>query len=308
MKNFSIVFVLALMSLFARAAQAQDAPAPVVESPVEVKVGIYVLNIGNFNLSNGSFTVDFYLSFKSDRPFSPERFEFMNGRATSVDKMIDTPTEKFYRIQASLSQNIDFKGYPFDKHSLYIELEDKDNTTSIMKYVPDPKNSGIDPAVIIVGWGLDGWIADVKEHHYIPYDETYSRFTFNINISRAALTSFIKSFLPVFFMVFVALLSLLLTPANVTLRLSLDISTLLAAVMFHLNLTSTIPPVGYLTFADKIMIITYVILIAILTSGVALMRRTEEKDSVRAQKIYKYSLVILPVTTVVLYAVTFLFL
>jgi hypothetical protein len=275
--------------------------------PIEVSVGIYVLNVGKFDVSTGSYTVDFYLSFKCNKPCSPEKFEFMNGRATSIDKLIDKADEKFYRIQASLSQNIDLRKYPFDKHSLTIEIEDKEKTVNELVYKFDEKNSGIDPSVIIVGWQLDGWNAEVKEHYYSTYDETYSRFIFNINISRVALTSMLKSFLPVFFMVFVSLLTLLLTADKVTMRLSLNISTLLAAVMFHLNLTSSIPPVGYLTFADKFMIFTYVILVSILFSGILLMRHTEKKDQMKANKIYKYSLILFPIATVLLYGLTFLF-
>jgi hypothetical protein len=274
--------------------------------PTEVLVGIYVLHVGKFDVSTGSYTVDFYLSLKCSEPCSPDKFEFMNGRATSIDKLIDKPNEKFYRIQASLSQNIDLKKYPFDKHSLTIEIEDKEKTIKDLVYKYDEKNSGIDPSVIIVGWQLDGWDAEVKEHYYSVYDETYSRFIFRINISRVALTSIFKSLLPVFFMVFVSLLTLLLTSDKVTMRLSLNISTLLASVMFHLNLTSSIPPVGYLTFADKFMISTYLILVSVLFSGILLMKYSDRKDHLKAEKIYKYSLISLPIISAFLYILVFL--
>ena len=274
--------------------------------PTEVAVGVYVLNVGKFDVSAGSYTVDFYLSLKCDRPCYPEKFEFMNGRATSIDKLTDEPSEKFYRIQASLAENIDLRQYPFDSHALTIAVEDKEKTNSELVYKVDQSNSGIDENVIIVGWSLDGWNAEVTDHYYPAYDETFSRFVFKVNISRVGLTSVLKSFLPVFFMVFVALLSLLLKADKVTTRLTLNISTLLAAVMFHLNLTSSIPPVGYLTFADKFMISTYLILIVVLVSGIILMRHTEQKEEARAEKIYKYALYSIPAATILVYAVLFL--
>jgi len=274
--------------------------------PTEVAVGVYVLNVGKFDVSAGSYTVDFYLSLKCDRPCYPEKFEFMNGRATSIDKLTDEPSEKFYRIQASLAENIDLRQYPFDSHALTIAVEDKEKTNSELVYKVDQSNSGIDENVIIVGWNLDGWNAEVTDHYYPAYDETFSRFVFKVNISRVGLTSVLKSFLPVFFMVFVALLSLLLKADKVTTRLTLNISTLLAAVMFHLNLTSSIPPVGYLTFADKFMISTYLILIVVLVSGIILMRHTEQKEEARAEKIYKYALYSIPAATILVYAVLFL--
>lgn len=274
--------------------------------PSEVSVGIYVLNVGKFEVATGSYTVDFYLDMKCPTACDPSRFEFSNGRANTVDKIIDTPTEKFYRIQASLSQNIDLRKYPFDSHRLAIIIEDKEATNEDIVYKTDPDSSGIDPDVAIVGWDLNGWDTEVGEHFYTPYDETYSQYVFSIDISRPVLPSFIKSMLPVFFMVFVSMLSLLLAADKVTMRLSLNISTLLAAVMFHLNITSQIPPVGYMTFADKFMIGTYLILLATLASGVLLMRHTEKKDDKKASVIYRRSLIHIPIATVIIYAVLFL--
>jgi hypothetical protein len=77
--------------------------------------------------------------------------------------------------------------------------------------------------------------------------------------------------------------------------------------MFHVNLTSSIPPVGYLTFADKFMIITYIVLMAILATGVMLMRHTDVKDQASAEKIYKSALYYAPVLVVVLYSALFIF-
>ena len=61
--------------------------------PVKVYVGVYVLNLGKFELATGAYTVDFYLSLRSQEPVEMGDFEFMNGRAATVDKLIDTPTE-----------------------------------------------------------------------------------------------------------------------------------------------------------------------------------------------------------------------
>jgi hypothetical protein len=296
-----------LFSLFlpASLAQVQDENLTLGEEPAIVQVSAYVLSIGKFEVATGSYTVDFYLDMTCETPCSPGNFEFANGRATSIDKLIDEPQEKFYRIQAVLLQNIDLRNYPFDNHTLVIELEDKTKTTSEQIYIANKEGSGIDPTVVLVGWELRGWNSEVKSHHYEPYNETYSRYSFGIQIGRVGLTSVIKSFLPVFFMVLVALLSLLLAADKVTTRLTLNISTLLAAVMFHLNLTSSIPPTGYLTFADKFMIITYVIMLVVLFSGIDLMRHTERKDDTMAGKIYKTALISIPIFTLVSYVILF---
>ncbi len=279
---------------------------PALAEPLKVYVGVYVLNLGKFELASGAYTVDFYLSLRADQPGVIDEFEFMNGRAATVDKLIDTPTEKFFRIQANLSQNLDLRRYPFDEHVLTIELEDKRRTTEELVYVVDEKACGVDPSVIVVGWRLAGWEAKVITHEYKVYGETYSRFVFGLRIQRVVLNSVIKSFLPVVCMVLVGLLSLLLTPDKVTTRLSLNISTLLGAVMFHVNLTSSIPPVGYLTFADRVMIATYVVMVLILLSGVAILRWTEREETKnRALRVYHQALSAIPVITAALYTLVF---
>lgn len=281
-------------------------PALGLAKPAQVRVGVYVLNLGRFDLASGSYTVDFYLSLRSDRPVPMDEFEFMNGRAATVDRLIDTPTEKFFRIQANLSQNLDLRRYPFDEHLLTIEIEDKRRTVDDLVYVVDKDLSGLDPGVIVVGWKLVGWEAQVTSHEYEVYGESFSRFAFGLRIQRVFLNAVIKSFLPIACMVLVGFLSLLLAPDKVTTRLTLNISTLLGAVMFHVNLTNSIPPVGYLTLADRVMIATYVNLFLILLSGVAILRWAEREDrKAQAVRLYHQALGILPPVALGLYVLVF---
>ena len=275
-------------------------------APTKVYVGVYVLNLGKFELATGAYNVDFYLSLRAEKPVAMDDFEFMNGRAATVDKLIDTPTEKFFRIQANLSQNLDLRRYPFDEHLLTIEIEDKRRTVEELVYVVDEKACGVDPSVIVVGWRLKGWEARVVTHEYEVYGETYSRFVFGLRIQRVTLNAVIKSFLPIACMLLVGFLSLLLTPDKVTTRLSLNISTLLGAVMFHVNLTSSIPPVGYLTLADRVMIATYLSLVLILLSGVAILRWSEREDKKAwVTRIYHQALGVIPVLALLFYALAF---
>ncbi|MEM4662491.1 MAG: hypothetical protein QXM75_00505 [Candidatus Diapherotrites archaeon] len=276
----------------------------VASEPQKVEVGIYVLNIGKFEVSTGSYTVDFYLSMKCDKPCDPSNFEFMNGRATSVDKIIDEPNEKFYRIQASLAENIDLKKYPFDEHFLTIQIEDKRNTSEKLFYVPDEKSAGIDPSVVIVGWDLIGYEQEVTDHFYEPYGETYSRFIFKIHIRRILLAAILKTFVPVIFIVIAGLLALLIQEQDkLWTRIGINTSSLIASVMFHLNVTSSIPPVGYLTFADKFMISTYSILLLSLFSTVMMMRHAKRKDEVMYNRIYHIALYCIPAMAVFLYGI-----
>jgi hypothetical protein len=121
----------------------------------DVNVGAYILNLGNFDIVAGSFTADFYLSFKCNNTRPPLDFEFMNGRASSLDKIIDEPNEKFYMVQANLNSPIDLKKFPFDSQELEIIIEDKTKTTEELICIPNKEETGIDESIAFVGWNME---------------------------------------------------------------------------------------------------------------------------------------------------------
>ncbi len=294
-KLFSILVLLLFLAVFSMPVSAQ-----------ETEVGIYILNLGKFDISTGAFTADFYLSMKCSEKCS-EEFEFMNGRATSVDKIIDEPKEKFYRIQANLNSPVDLREFPFDKQKMQIILEDKKKTIEELNYIAMEEETGIDDSIFFPGWNIDGWTTEIKEHEYDIYDEIYSQYVFNIDISRIVLNSFMKTFLPVFFIMLIVLFSFILDPDKITTRLGMAGSALVASVMFHISITNQIPPVGYLTFADKIMTLTYFILLATFTLNIILLDLQEKKKEKIVEKIHRNTEYTMFILVPILYIILFLF-
>lgn len=272
--------------------------------PAHVKVGIYVLNIGKYDLATGGFTVDFYLDLTSvdGQPMGTQSFEFMNGRAAQKTVIIDEPTEKFYRIQANLATNVDLRSFPWDTHELPIVLEDTvrdidgDDDTRGLVYEFDAVQSGIDTDVHIVGWRLDGYQGIAWEHDYgvpTPPDakvdvatspiyngkekldrkakgtravyvsektgsmQKYSQLRFQLDIGRLYFIATVKTFLPVTVFLIIVMISLLVGVENMPQRQTMNTAMLIASAMYHINITNSLPPVGYLTRADKVMIATY---------------------------------------------------
>ncbi len=277
------------------------------ESPQQVNVGLYLLNMGKFDVATGSFTADFYLSLKCPNNCSEPKFEFMNGRAATIDKEIDLPREKFYRIQANLNSPVDLKKFPFDSQEVQITLEDKEKTSRELQYVPLQKESGIDKSIVFTGWNIDGWRAEVKDHYYPVYDETYSQYVFTIDLSRIVLNSFLKTFLPVIFIMLIVLGSFIIDPDKVATRLTMTGSSLVAAVMFHVSISNQIPPVGYLTFADQFMVLTYFVLLLSFIINITLLELQERKHHELIEKIHRKTEFSMLIIVPLLYLVLFLF-
>lgn len=304
-KKIVLALLLILMVSATGLAESQKTEAEVVDK--EVQVGIYLLNLGKFDIATGSFTADFYLSFKCENACPPLEFEFMNGRAASSEKIIDLPNEKFYRIQANLVSPIDLKKFPFDEQKLEILIEDKKLTIENLVYVPNLEESGIDDSIIFIGWQIDEWKTYAREHSYEIYDETYSQYVFELPISRILVNAIFKTFLPIVFIILVMLSSYVLDPDKITTRLGMVGSALVASVMFHVSLANQIPPVGYLTFIDKFMVLTYFVILLSFVFNVYLLQLHEQKQDKLVQKLHKATEFTMFIFIPLFYVLLFLF-
>lgn len=85
------------------------------------------MNVEKFELSTGSYNLDFYLWFKWSGDIPTSNYEFMNGRATSTDTTSSQSDYLEVRVRGASLKSLDFKAFPFDKHVLTIEIKDKFN-------------------------------------------------------------------------------------------------------------------------------------------------------------------------------------
>lgn len=272
------------------------------KKPVVVRVGLYLLNVGKVDIAAGTYTADFYLSFKSTTDMGDPRFEFMNGRASSSDKLTDTPTEKLYRIQANLMTNLDLRRYPWDEHDLPIILESATRKDDDIVFVADAKDAGLDPAVIFVGWDLKGFSSAVTRHHYAAFDEDYSQVVFRIHIARLVFITSLKTFLPVLCFLLIAFVALLVTVEKADSRVGMNTAMLIASVMFHLNITNQLPAAAYLTIADKVMIATYLTIVLSLLLSVMMMRLVQIERVDEARRLRALAFKVVPGFAAVAYA------
>ncbi|MEM0487919.1 MAG: hypothetical protein QXY75_05450 [Candidatus Bathyarchaeia archaeon] len=254
--------------------------------PVTLEVGVWLVNVEKVDLSASSYRLDFYLWFK----FNPQEvslsevreFEFVNGLPTKYEVRVDEENGYLeYRVKGDFIKTFDFSKYPYETHTLTVELEHKSLNASKLILKADPTSS-VDEGVNIAGWEIGEFKTYVVEHSY--GDNVYSRFIFSIQIKRPTLSSFVKSVLPVTVITTISLLTFLISPQNFGQRIGLGVTTLMSATTFHLALLSGIPPVGYLTLADKMMISIYVIFLYNLSVSVYIMKLVDMKKIDEAQK------------------------
>ncbi len=290
-------FALVFLALFTQNIMAVNASG----DPVTVKVGVWLVNVEKVDLIANSYKLDFYLWFK----FNPSEisleevkdFEFINGAPTKYEISADeTQGYLEYRVRGDFIKTFDFTRYPFESHELAVELEHKNLDISSVVFEEDP-DSHIEQAANVAGWTLGDFQTSVTEH---AYDETYSRFVFSVTLARPVLSSFIKSVLPISVITTISLLAFFISPQNFAQRIGLGVTTLLSATAFHLSLLSGIPPTGYLTLADRMMLSIYTIFLYNLSSSVYIMKLVDSKKTDEAAKFNRKALRFLPILIIVL--------
>lgn len=295
--GYSKIIIAAFFILMLPLLHAQAAPE-------KVDVSLYLLDVSKYDITTGEFTADFYLDLFCDRECNPEGFEFMNGRATSIEKTIDAPDEKYYRVQGIFGSPVNLEDYPFDKQKIRIVMEDKLKTTEELEYIVVEDESGIDESIIFPGWEIKNWSVAVDEHYYEPYDETFSRYTFTVEIERIKLSALLKTFVPLFFMILITLASLFLTPEDMGFRITIGGSTLVTSVLLHLSILAEIPPTPYLTFIDKFMFVTYSILLLSFLVNMLILKLKEKKRTNAIKKVQSYTekaILLVPLIYIILF-------
>ncbi|MCL4430597.1 MAG: hypothetical protein M1167_07570, partial [Chloroflexi bacterium] len=237
------VFGLFFLSLFALVikpvdAQTTDVTVTSASAPIHVKVGVWLNNVEKVDLAGNSYRLDFYLWFSFDPSQisldEVRHFEFINGAPTKTE--VDSNSSYLeYRVKGDFITSFDFSQYPFESHQLPVQLEHNNLDITQLVYEPDPA-SNTEPTANVAGWNLGGFQTAVIEHAY--GDQSFSRFTFSITIAKPLVSSFIKNVLPISVITAISLLALFIAPQNFTMRITLAVTTLLAATTFHLSMLS----------------------------------------------------------------------
>ncbi|MEM2107713.1 MAG: hypothetical protein QXL10_00300 [Candidatus Bathyarchaeia archaeon] len=272
------------------------------EKPVNVEVGALLVNVEKVDLAANSYRLDFYLWFR----FNPstislaevKEFEFINGAPTKYEVKVDEARGYLeYRVRGDFIKTFDFTQYPFESHELAVMLEHKNLDAAYMVF-KESSESGIESTASVVGWELRDFKTAVTEHAY--GEEKYSRFVFSVTLARPQVSSFLKSVLPVLVITTISLLAFFMAPQNFSQRITLGVTTLMSATTFHLSLINGIPPTGYLTLADRMMISVYAVFLYNLAASVYIMRLMDEKRVDDAMRIKGKALRFLPFLLMVL--------
>ncbi len=310
-------------SLAARPDASEAAAKSPTALPRQVTIGLYLHHIPELDLKTNSYVADFYLWFLWTGEDDPTTsFEFTNvvgpAELSSVPTYADAegkskPEEvsggrhyQAFHVQGHFTSPFDVHAYPFDEQSVEIGIESNRYNLAKQVYVPDLKDSGVHPDLLIPGYLFRGWQMKVSESRFatlfgdpraVP-GEAYSHVEFSMTVARPVKGLLAKVILPLFIIIFITFGAAFCAPGDLDARLCLTITALISAVALQYVTSTDLPPTMYLVLPDKIYVLSYfVILIGTFMSILVKHLDTRGRTQV-AHRVDRYTLLGLVTTFV----------
>ena len=273
---------------------------PCAAAPERPLTGVWVTDLYDLDPTNRSFTVKFW--FWSVTPAGSaikpvDNLFIHHARQVTVSDAatLQKPGKEWAQglVTAVVQHHWDTSSFPFDRHTLEIVIEDGTYDDSILEYVVDHRQSGINADCLPRSWQLTAFRVMTRAHTYPTTfgDPTqtaarsrWSQLVIQIDVQREAVEIFIKLLLGAYVSFLLAMLSFRIKTDQPTLfsaRLALLVGSLFATIV---NLRSTESVIGrsdHFTLVDKIHLI---IALYIFLAAVAALASRREHDRERPER------------------------
>jgi hypothetical protein len=273
--------ILAVIGAFLMAPSTLAQPDP---APKSCRVGISVRSLHTFDPSADTFGADLWLwSVCPSADQQPlQTMEFVTADDTAV--LLDVPGQPYWanrNVDGTFRYDWDEHNFPFDRHTLTIELEEGVKDVRGFVYDPDIANSGVDPNLKLPGgWKMTGFRLVGGTNTYdttfgdpdLPKggQSEYSRLTFSMDLVRTDLSGYVKMTAIVYAAFFFSLLTYVMhmeTTTGIGPHVSLLAIALFSAAVNLISASNALGTASGLTLVDKIhfVVLTYILIAAIVT-------------------------------------------
>ena len=257
----------------------QDGPSEGTEDSIKIEgrvlhkttmvyTGIKVNEISELNISQSSFTADFYVWFRYHGEFDDTDIRFVNaltpvslGYPIADKETANGATIRAYHVKAAFRNRFDFHRFPFDPQTLTIRFCHAQLLKKNMIYVPD--ESGMSSEALSVTDGamgetrlkpLSGWKISGTEYRQDIFSDSsaqapdseqvppaYSQFDAEIHIKRQGLYTAVGAFLPLIALLINLYLIYFMPWEWRGLRIIVIITVLMTTLFCHQKLRAEVP-------------------------------------------------------------------
>ncbi len=244
------------------------------------KVGIYFNSLTDFNISDQSFSADFWMwfNYKNDSLQFNDALEVTNSKSSSFSNYAKTKKEgvnwDMVKFNSVVFKEWDVSAFPFDKQKLTLHIDHTIYDTRKLAFITDAGNSAIDSNLVLSNWKIDSLAFYVNNQTYnttfgdpvIKGSSTYPSVTADIFLTREnSWNTLFKMLTGVYVAFSIVLLAFFVKPSD---RLGLCVGGLFAAVGNKYIIESVVPSTVSNTLFDNIHNITFIAIFVILVVAV----------------------------------------
>jgi len=347
----TLVPVLLCLSLASHAAKAEPlgipseqmetsvAPPPVLNGqPLQIRVGLYILNLVSLNEVEQTFSCTVYLTSTWKDPrlaFSPKaddphrrflskkdiwfpmlQFDNAAGPPTVIGYVIsgdpDGTIHNIEKMSVTLSSDMELRAFPFDSQELEVYVHPFNGQVDRIMLAPDPRATGLSSAAYSA---LPLWDTGQVTYRSVAGEiekgsKAQSHVVFGIHIVRHAQYYIFRIFLPLFLMVAVSWGVLWIPPNDLNSQLLISVTTVLTLVAFSVAISNVLPPVAYLTFYDGFFLLSFLFILLTIGEALAVHTLHGSANGSRALRVRRATRRLLPlsfVLAILLIAFIFIF-
>jgi hypothetical protein len=269
-----------------------------------VYMGVWLINIYDYQYIAGDYTFDFYLFFlwvDNSPNMTKVDWEIVNGYLVNpttlaeVDRNLTGPVKHdIYRVTARLSTPPDAIDYPFEPIYMGINF-DFITHGYYQKVVWLANQTGIDSAFKNPGWVTTN-VALTSTLHSYPLDVELPRAAITLTQQRQRIILSIQSFIPPLIFAIVSAFSFLfgLREQNaVALRIGLNTSMLVTTLLYNFAVENSIPPSSTITiYGIFILSVLIFMVLNLLVTILGVFSWLKNKHEKHTQRINQWGLLL----------------
>ncbi|MBE9144999.1 ligand-gated ion channel [Planktothrix mougeotii] len=267
----------------------------------QAPIGIFIDTLSDFNISNGSFSANFWLWSLIDKgeknPF--DSLEFMNALRIETPNNLTIPTSKGIWVQKKVSGTFrhhwNMRNFPFDTQKLKIIFEETEDDIHSFSYQPDIGNSSIDQDIQLEGWKIKKFTLNAIDKQYLSNfgnptlppgaASAYSRFEIMIELQRTNITGFFKMIAGALASVGLCLVSYFLYEPDIgslLTRFGLHGTSLFAVILSLRSNSGDLGSMAYLTLIDCIHLAVIVYILVATAIAIYIWLQVQKKGDLPA--------------------------
>jgi hypothetical protein len=325
-----LIVVIVFVAMSIPLARSAETPALIERptsgnSPTQVSVGIWIVDINSIDSAQQTFTADIaiVLHWKDARlahtgtgvahyglnqiwtprtGIANETNSVVRKLPESAEVEPDGTVTYRQRYVGSFTQPLRLQSFPFDRQAFRIQLVAIRYRPNEVVFVPDKnwiddglqKAAGISQSITLPDWAVEKWDAKVRDYALTPGLQ-YSGYVFEFTASRNVQHYILKVILPLVLIVMMSWCVFWTEPTNSSTQFSIAVTSMLTLIAYRFAVDTQLPRLPYMTRRDVFFLISTLLVFFSLIEVLITTILDNNQQTERAKKLDRYCRVIVPV-------------